>query len=221
MRAIGALLVSAVLLAGCVHTVIQTCPDRGKRTKQHRRRAVAAAAQEPALPAFPLAALNGPHALRAKLTIDDDGRFSKYVVYVDRAAVPDWVHALADKELGQGEDVEYEVEQYADGAMAFEVTRKVGENTVELSVDSVERSKRYIERKDLPLNQLPPKVRKAAEEVTGFALERYDRKERVDGSVSHELHGKLADREHTVCVAEDGQIVTQTVDLPATLKVAR
>jgi hypothetical protein len=219
MRAISTLGLSAVMLGACVHTVIQTCPHRGKHEKAAQK-AAAASGEQPAIPAFPLAALNGPHARSVKLYVNDDGTFFKYTVYVDRAAVPDWVFAMADKELGQGVDVELEVEQYADGAMVFEVTRKVDGQTLELSVDSVARSKRYIERKGFPLEQVPPAVRKTAESVTGFVVELCDVKEQA-GRKTYELHGKLADREHSLYIAEDGKLTLQTVDLPAKVKVAR
>jgi hypothetical protein len=170
--------------------------------------------------AFPLAALRGPHARSVKVYLDADGALAKLTAYVERAGIPEWVHALADKEIGKGDEVEFEVEQYRDGTTVYEVTRKIAGKRVELAVASRDRAMLYIERKDLALADVPAAVQAAAAKVAGFTLERYSLKQRR-GAQEHELEGKLAGRPASIYFGDDGTIRRQYFELPARVKIGR
>jgi hypothetical protein len=200
-----------VAAAGCAAAPAKKCPEIPR---------AAPSAGEPAFPAFPLAALKGPHARSVKLYINADGSFHKYVVYVDRAAIPDWVHKMADKEIGTGEEMELEVEQYDDGTKVYEVTRKVAGKLLELSVRAEDRKKHYIERKDAPLSEMPAKVKTTAEGVQGFTVKRYEVKEMASGEKLHEVEGEYSGGKVSLYITEDGVIKHRFAELPAKVKVA-
>lgn len=199
------------LVSSCASTTAQNCD---KTTPPPQQPAAAAG-----IPAFPLEALQGPHAKSAKLYVKTDGTIRKYTVYVERAAIPDWVHAMADKEIGKGEDVEFEVEQYENGDKVYEVTRLVDGKKVELAV-SVDRKKLYTEVKDLPLESLPAPLKKTADGIAGFTLKSWETKEKPSGKI-HELHGELEGKPYTLYVADDGTIQSRRTQLPAKLNVER
>lgn len=64
--------------------------------------AVLSACSNTTVPQFPLQVLQSVRAVRAKACIAADGRIEKFTVYVTRDAIPDWVHSMADQELGPG-----------------------------------------------------------------------------------------------------------------------
>jgi uncharacterized membrane protein YkoI len=214
MRSLTALLLAASLTACCPKP--QQCPE----TRTAADEAAPAASAAAKVPAFPLAALRGPHALRAKLYLKPDGTLRKYAVYVAKSAIPAWVLAMADKELGQGEDVDFEVEQYENGDTVYEVTRKVGGKTVELSVHSETRKKLYTEAKDLPLDGAPEAIKQAVGKVAGFAADAdgLEIKTYADRKV-FEVHGKLEGRALTIYFAEDGAILSRSHTIPTKLKI--
>jgi hypothetical protein len=215
MRLLTALLLTAALTACCPKP--QQCPESRTADDEAAPATPGAAAK---IPAFPLAALRGPHALRAKLYLKPDGSLRKYAVYVAKAAVPAWVLAMADKELGQGEDVDFEVEQYENGDTVYEVTRKVGGKVLELSVHSETKKKRYTEVKDLPLDGAPEAIKKAVAGIKGFAADAdgLEIKTHADRKV-FEVHGKLDGRALTIYFAEDGAILSRSHTIPTKLKI--
>lgn len=215
MRSLTALLLAASLTA--CSPAAQQCPEARTAADEAKPAAPGAAAT---IPAFPLAALRGPHALRAKIYLKPDGTLRKYSVYVARAAVPAWVLAMADKELGQGEDTDFEVEQYENGDTVYEVTRKVGGKTVELSVHSETRKKLYTELKGLPLDGAPEAIKQAVAGVKGFApdADGLEIKSYADRKV-FEVAGKLEGRALTIYFAEDGAILNRSHTIPTKLKV--
>jgi len=215
MRSFTALLFAASITACCPKP--QQCPETRTAVDEAAPATSGAASK---IPPFPLAALTGPHALRAKLYLKPDGTLRKYAVYVAKAAIPQWVFAMADKELGQGEDVDHEVEQYENGDTVYEVTRKVDGKVVELSVHSETKKKLYTETKDLPLGEAPEAIKKAVAGIKGFAADAdgLEIKTYTDRKV-FEVHGKLEGRAQTIYFAEDGAVLNRSYTVPAKLNV--
>ncbi len=206
MRALAVLL--TITAAGCAGQ--QRCAERSAAPGTMR------------LPAFPLEALRGPHALRAKLYFEADGALGKVSIYVSRAGIPDWVHAMADQELGKGEEVEFEVEQYANGDTVYEVTRRVGGKRIELSVRSTDRKKLYLERKDLTLDSLPPPVKQTVAGVAGFTGKEVELKETGDPATSlYEVEGELAGAPVKLCVTPAGKLTATRRGFPAVVQLTR
>jgi hypothetical protein len=201
------LLALASLLGGCCTSA----------PAQHPTTPPATAGAKYSLPPFPLDALRGPHLKSVKLYINADGSIRKLTVYVERAGVPDWVHEMADQTIGKGDEVEFEVEEYSDGNTVYEVTRKVDGKLVELSVRSGDRSRLYIERKELPLETIPEVVRKAAGEMK---TERYNIKERADGK-EHVLDGELAGKKVTLHCTGDGKVIWRAEVIPSKVKLGK
>jgi len=214
------LLLLAAGATACASGPNQPCETRTAADEAKAGAAAASGAAGPQVPSFPLAALRGAHSISAKLYLKPDGRFSKYAVYVAKEAIPAWVHAMADSELGQGEDLEYEVEQYENGDTTYEVTRVVAGKKVELSVHSVTKKKLYTEQKDRPLEEAPAAVRQAAAKIAGFAADAQglEIKEYPDRTI-YEVHGQLGGKPLTVLLAADGAIVERRRDMPAKLKI--
>lgn len=205
-----------------VTTFVAACTGRAPECPKAPDCPKAAPAQPAAsmVPSFPLEALVGSHAKSAKLYVGVDGTLRKFAIHVERAGLPDWVHAMADKELGQGDEMEFEVEQYADGTQVYEVTRRVDGKQIELSVRAKDRTKYYVERKDLPLEGIPAPVRKAAEGIAGLQIKSYAVKERADGKI-HQVEGERDGRPFSIHVADDGTVKEQRTELPAKVKIVR
>lgn len=203
-------LVPGILIAGCATT----------SSNQRAPQEPAAACHNPQMPPFPLAAVKGPHAKSAKLYMNADGTFRKYTVYVDRAGIPDWVHAMADKELGQGEETDFEVEQYENGETVYEVTRRIEGKRIELSVLSTTRQKLYIERQDQALDSIPATIKAAAEAIEGFTTEGYSLKQ-LSKETIHKLSGQIDGREVHLYLTQDGKLKERRIMLPARLAIER
>lgn len=171
-----------------------------------------------ALPGFVIDAMQAPTALRAKLYVAADGTLEKTVAYVDRAAIPDWVHAMADAELGAGEDTEYEVEEYADGTRAYEVTRTVDGLKAELSV-TPDRALRYTERA-LADGAIPAPIKAAVDGLEGWTITRVEHKKgpAID---QYEAVGTQGGVEYRAVIDPAGKVIARARRLPAVLQIVQ
>lgn len=169
-----------------------------------------------ALPSFVVDALQAPTARKAKLYVGPDGALVKAVAYVERAAIPDWVHAMADEQLGAGEDTEYEVEQYADGTQTYEVTRTVGGLKAELSV-TTDRKMRYVERA-LADDAVPEPIKAAIGAIEGFEVTRIEHKKgpAID---QFEAVGMQGGSEMRLGFEPSGKLTSRARRLPATVQL--
>lgn len=180
-----------------------------------------ASAPEPAAPALPahvVEAMQAPTARSAKLYVGADGALDKVVAYVDRSAVPEWVHQMADAQLGAGEPDEFEVEQYADGTRTYEVTRTIDGRKAEMSV-TVDKALRYVER-ELAADAVPPAIRQAADGLEGVTVERIEEK-KGEGIDQYEVVGKAGAFEVRVSLTPSGEILSYARRLPAVIQLSR
>lgn len=200
------LLALVVAVVGACATGPNSCPKM-------------ASAGAAAIPAFPLAALHGPHAQRAKLYLDAAGRIHKVAVYVTKAGIPAWAHAAADAALGKGEDQEYEVEEYANGDQTYELTRLVAGKTVEVALDARSKQVLYTEQKGLAVDTLPAPIKAALGRLPGFSAESYTLKTPKVGAKMHEVYGKQGGQRWKVYLADDGKLLRRHRELPAKLGV--
>jgi hypothetical protein len=167
-------------------------------------------------PAFIQEQLRSPHAVRAKLYIAPDGQVRKYAVYLTAEGVPAWVLELADKELGQGEDKEYEAEQYENGDQVYEVTRTVDGQDKELSV-KLDKTVKYVET-EIAADALPEPVKAAVEGVEGFAPERYLTKKGPELEI-YQVKGTKDGKKFRLDLDADGRITSQSQELDASFVV--
>lgn len=210
MAATKSALLLALVVAVVAVTACATGPNSGPKM---------ASAGAAAIPAFPLAALHGPHAQRAKLYLDAAGRLRKVTIYVSKAGIPAWAHAAADATLGQGQDQEYEVEQYANGVQTYELTRLVAGKKVEVALDARTQKVLYTEKKDLAVDSIPAPIKAALARIPGFAAESYTLKTPKVGAKVHEVYGKQGGQRWKVYLADDGKLLRQQRELPAKLGV--
>lgn len=206
MKFVAFALLAAALLAGC--GAPQDCPTIPAPS--------AAAEGVAGVSDFIRQHLISPHAVRAKLYIASEGHVRKYAVYVTKDAIPAWVLEMADQELGQGEDKEYEVEQYENGDQVYEVTRIIDGQERELSV-KLDKTVKYVEAPIAP-DALPEPVRAAVEGVSGFEPEQYSTKKGPDLEV-YQVKGTKDGLRHRLDIDADGQIETQSRELDAGLVV--
>jgi hypothetical protein len=162
----------------------------------------------PALPSFVLEALQSEGAQSVKLYFAKDGTIRKSAVYVTKETLPDWVHTMADEKLGQGKDEEYEVEEYRDGAQAYEITRKIKGVSQELSV-TVDKTVRYIEKK-LKKKDLPENVAAAIQGLEGFKMDEAESKTLPDGTVEYEVEGTEGGINVQYKMSAAGEILSQS-----------
>lgn len=208
MRFVACALLAAALVTGCAAK--QDCP-----TVPDTAPAATAGGEAP-IPDFIHQQLASPHALRAKLYVAADGHVRKYAVYVTKEAIPAWAFEMADAELGQGEDKEYEVEQYEDGDQVYEITRLVDGAEKELSV-KLDKTVKYVETPIAP-DALPAPVKAAVEGVSGFVPEQYLAKKGPDLE-HYQVKGTKDGARYRLDLAADGKIESQSRDLDAGLVV--
>ena len=168
------------------------------------------------IPAFPWQALSSPLARKASLWTTADGRWSRYTVEVDKSALPDWVHAMADARLGRGPDLRYEIERYPDGGEVYEVYRKLDGREAQLSVKP-DRSLYYVGTEQAA-DKLPEAVAAAIKTLPGVVVEHCVLKE---GPTVAEYHLK-ATVEKAPCrirVSKDGKLIAVQRKLPAEVEV--
>ncbi len=174
--------------------------------------------QPAGLPGFVVEALQAPTARKAKLYVAADGTISKAVAYVDRAAIPDWVHTMADEQLGAGDDAEYEIEQYADGTQTYEVTRTVNGLKAELSV-TVDRALRYTERA-LADDAVPEPIKTAIGGLSGMQISRIEHKK--GPAIDHfEVVAMQGETELRMVFAPDGKPLGTARRIPAVIQLDR
>ncbi len=177
----------------------------------------AAACSTARVPDFPMRALSGPHVLRAKLGVSAAGQITKYTVYVRKEGLPPWVHAQADETLGRGEDLEYEVELYANGSQVYELTRRVGGEVVELSVQR-DGSLEYVERV-VALEDLPTAVSERLNAVEGFVPGEAFRR-RGPAIDDYSVDGERSGAARRVRLLPNGTLVSINRRLPGTFEIA-
>ena len=168
------------------------------------------------LPEFIWKALASPSARKAALWTGTDGQLLRYTVHVDRAALPDWIHAMADERLGKGEDVDYEVELYPDGRQVYEIYRTIGGLEKQLSA-TAERRVYYI-GVEQPPDKLPEAVTSALRDQKGLKVEKCVLKEGPDVA---EYHLK-ATRDGVPCrlrVSKAGTLIAVQRRVPAEIEV--
>jgi hypothetical protein len=168
------------------------------------------------IPGFVLQEMKGAHALRAKLYVATDGHLRKFTMYVNRDAIPDWVHSMADEKIGSGADSSYEIEQYENGDQVYEISRIVNDHPVELSVRT-DKSVKYIETW-LDPEVLPDPIKATMAEVAGFVLERASIKQ-GPGLMLYQLRGKKNDVEQRYVFSEAGELMHDSRALPAKLEL--
>jgi hypothetical protein len=205
-------LLATALLTGC--GAAQDCPEVMEQPATIE--GVAGAAAAAGFPEFIREQLSSPHALRAKLYIAPDGKVRKYAVYLAEEGVPAWVPEMADQELGQGEDVEFEAEQYENGDQVYEVTRVVDGQKKELSV-KLDKTVKYVETPIGP-DALPAPVKAAVEGVSGFTPELYLTKKGPDLEV-YQVKGEKDGKSYRLDLAADGSVTSQSRELDAGLVV--
>lgn len=173
------------------------------------------------VPDFPLVALQGPHAQRARVYVDTDGSFYKFAIYVGRDGVPSWVLAMADEKIGRGEDKEFELEEYVSGARVFEITRIIDGREVEIAIRA-DKTFLYVERKGEPgdLSALPPEVKIAVDQIDGFTPNRVVIKEGPHTPRAIKVEGTIGEEQHAHYFAPDGQRMKSRRTLPAVVVLA-
>lgn len=175
-------------------------------------------AQEPEARIHPfiLKALASPHAARSNFFISADGRIVRSSVHMKREGLPDWVHAMADEKLGKGEDVEYEIEVYPDGAEVYEVYRKVDGREKQLSARP-DRTVYYIGVEQDPAAP-PIAVAAALRRLDGFEMKHCVAKE---GPTFFEYHvkGLLEGNEVRARVGKDGRLIALQRRIPSVIEV--
>lgn len=161
-------------------------------------------------------ALASPHAIKANFFVTAEGRVVRSSVHVKKEGIPDWVHAMADEKIGQGEDLEYEVEVYPDGTQVYEVYRKVDGKERQLSA-AVDRTVYYIGLEQ-DVASLPAEAASTLAKLEGFEAKRCVLKE---GATFHEYHvkGTLNGGELRARLGKDGRLIALQRRLPSAVEV--
>ncbi|MFN3199150.1 MAG: hypothetical protein ACE366_12185 [Bradymonadia bacterium] len=174
------------------------------------------------IPEFPLKAMRSPHARGVKLYVSPQGMVDKVAVAVAREALPDWTFALADAQLGAGTDIEFEIEQYANGDEIYEITRLVEGKPKEIAIRGTDRKVVYFEDKGLDVGDLPEAVRTALDtppgglEVMGIQHQR-----RADGTDRYTIKGRRQGVPVSVTFSAKGQKLSERHVLPGDLALDR
>ena len=104
--------IAAAASGGFVAARTQESRDAGAKDTWESRKG----AEPVKLPSFAWQAMSSPLARKAGLWTTAGGAISRTTVHVDKAGIPDWVHAMADAQIGRGPDLDYEIEVYPDGS---------------------------------------------------------------------------------------------------------
>ena len=159
------------------------------------------------------ALLSSSAAQRAKLYVDERGQITKVTIYTAREAAPEWLHALADAQIGQGPDESFEQEIYADIGLVYEVTRQVQGKRVELAARE-DRSVHYIEQ-ELTLDELPEPVKLA---LASEQILRVTRKT-MGQTVLHQARVKRGEHEHRLVFDAQGALTQTSRVVPMNLEL--
>jgi hypothetical protein len=168
------------------------------------------------LPAFPWKVLSSPHARKANLWTTADGRLSRYSVVVDKAALPDWVPAMADARLGRGPDLECEIELYPDGSEVYEIYRKIDGRERQLSVKA-DRSLYYVGTEQDP-GKLPDAVAAAIRGLKDVVVEHCLLKEGPQVAEYH-LRASVEKAPCRIRVSKDGALLAVQRKIPGEVEV--
>lgn len=171
----------------------------------------------PKFPKFIMDALSSPHALKAKIYVARDGTIERSKVYVMKDGIPAWAHAVADDKLGKGDDLAYEVEVYADGTEAFEISRLIGMKPKKVSIRR-DRQVRYVET-IVDKASLPAAVAATLGKVEGFRAVEIHRREGENLSEFH-VKGIQGGAPHRVMIRADGSLQSVSRHLAAEMDVA-
>lgn len=169
------------------------------------------------LPKFIMEALSSPHALKAKLYVGKDGTIDRSKVFLARAGMPEWIHAVADEKLGKGEDVSYEAEVYADGTEVFEVVRRIDGKPKKISVRR-DKTVRYVET-TVDKASAPAEVAATLAKLEGFQADEWRRREGDNLSEFH-VRGSVVGIPHRARLRADGTLLAVDKHLAAELEVA-
>lgn len=173
--------------------------------------------REARIPEFPRKALASPHATKAGVFVSKDGRMTRWAVHLRREGMPEWLHEMADKEIGKGEDLDYEAELYPDGSEVFEIYRRVDGREKQLSVH-VDRTVKYVGT-EVPISDLPEKVRSTLKETRDFVAERCIHKQGPAFS-EYQVKGMMGGSSCRVRIGPDGRRIAVQRKVPAELEVA-
>lgn len=202
---------AAAASGGYVAARTQDSRDGAKETWETRK-----GPEHPKLPAFAWQALSSPLARKAGLWTTAGGAVSRTTVHVDKAGIPDWVHAMADAQIGRGPDLDYEIEVYPDGSEVYEVYRKVDGRERQLSVKQ-DRSVYYLGTEH-EAGKLPEPVAKALKECKGAVAEKCVLKE---GPAVAEYHVK-ATVDGAPCrirISKEGKVLAVQRRIPSEIEV--
>jgi hypothetical protein len=168
------------------------------------------------LPQFIMDALASPFAVRAVLYIAKDGSIERSKVVLQRAGMPDWIHEVADRKLGKGDDVSFEAETYPDGSEVYEVTRRVDGRPKKLSVRR-DRTVRYVET-TVDRASVPPSILESLAKLDVFRPEEWLKRE--GETVEYHVRGSVAGFPHKARMREDGTLKSFARNLPAEVEVS-
>ena len=168
------------------------------------------------VPPFAWQALSSPTAKKAGIWTSADGRMTRYSVHVDKAGVPDWLHAMADAQLGRGADLDYEVEVYPDGSEVYEIYRKVDGRERQLSVKA-DRTVYYVGIEH-DADKLPEAVSTAIKDLKGLTVQKCMLKEGPTVAEYH-LGATLNQATCRVRISKDGQLLAVQRKMQAEVEV--
>lgn len=167
------------------------------------------------IPEFPLKAMRSPHARGVKLYVSSSGGVDKVAVKVARAAIPEWVFEQVTAQLGAGADVEFEIEQYANGDEIYEVTRLVNGKLREAAIRGTDQAFMYMEEKDLVLADLPAPVRAALDAPPGgLEVREIHRQKRADGTDRYVISGRRQGTPLSLIFDKSGALIARRQILP-------
>lgn len=170
-----------------------------------------------AVPQGPREILFDPDVKRAKLYFEDAGNVTKYVAYVDVAALPAWVLQVADEKIGPGEDIDWQIEYYGADRQVYEVTRRTEEGVREVSIGQ-DRTVYYLHYVIDPAD-LPEPVAERVDQFVGLKIEEAARKEYADGSVRYLIEGELQQGKHRLLLSDQGELLSHHRSVPAVIEV--
>lgn len=210
---------ASALMWGCGGATTAQCPTPEPRqipAATDMPKTAPAASSE--LPEGPDGLLRRDDAMRAKLYLGSERQVDKWVTYVDVAKVPDWLKSLADEKLGQGADVEYEIEYYGAELKVHEVTREIDGKRLELSVKESDRSV-YYKAETAEMTALPKPAQLQVQELLAGKSDRLDIKTFGDGKTEFHVRGKLDAVEHRLVFDAAGKLIGHRRSLPAKIEV--
>lgn len=174
------------------------------------------------IPEFPLKAMQSPHARSIKLYVSPSGEVTKVAVNVSREALPAWVFALADEKLGEGPDLEFEIEQYGNGDEVYEITRAVQGRHKEMAVRGTDKRFLYFEFKGLSIADLPAPVKAALDAPPGgLEVVEVVKQSRADGADRFTIKGRRHGVRVSLSFDPQGKKLTERRVLPGSIALSQ